>query len=47
MPKRRSSSAKRRAPAQFLGVLAALALTVFLVGELYAFVTGDFGRVLA
>lgn len=46
MPKRRSSSAKRRAPAQFLGVLAALALTVFLVGELYAFLTSDFGRVL-
>ena len=47
MTKRRSSSAKRRAPAQFLGVLAVLALTVFLLGEAYAFLTGDYGRVLA
>jgi uncharacterized protein len=47
MAKRRSSSAKRRAPAQFLGVLAVLALTVFLMGEMYAFLTSDYGRVLA
>ena len=45
MPKRRSSS-KRPAPLKLLGVLASLALTVFLVGELYAFLTGDHGRVL-
>jgi polysaccharide deacetylase 2 family uncharacterized protein YibQ len=44
--KRRSSTTKRQAPF-VLAVLAALALVVFLGGELFAFVTSDFGRVLA
>jgi polysaccharide deacetylase 2 family uncharacterized protein YibQ len=48
MPKRRSSSAKqkRRAPVKLLGALAGIALTVFLVGELSAFLRSDYGRVL-
>ncbi len=44
--KRRSTSSKRPAPL-LLAALAGLALAVFLGGELFAFVTSDFGRVLA
>ena len=47
MSKRRSSSSKRGAPLKLLGVLAGLALAVFLLGESYAFLTSDLGRVLA
>ena len=47
MPKRRSSSSKKRhPPLKLLGVLAGLALMIFLVGELSAFLKSDYGRVL-
>lgn len=45
MPKRRSSSTRSRTPF-ILGALAALALLVFLAGELYAFLVSDTGRLL-
>lgn len=46
MPKRRSSSSSRPRVLQLLGVIAALAVVVFALGELWAFATSDLGRVL-
>lgn len=43
MPKRRSKSAKSRTPF-LLGVIAALALTLFAGGELFSWSRGDSGR---
>lgn len=43
MPKRRSASQPRRTPL-ILGVLAALALIVFLAGEMFAFLGSDTGK---
>jgi len=45
MPKRRSSPSRSRAPL-ILVALAALALILFLAGELFAFLTSDNGRLV-
>ncbi len=44
MPRRRSSSASSGTPYRLMGVLAVIALLVFLAGELFAWATSDRGR---